>query len=208
MKVKNIIAEKEKRIRDWRIISGVLIVVVVYLVHSLKTTANDITVHVPPSLERGATIKSGDVPKANIYSFSYYLFQMLSSWEKDGSKEGLEAINTYRYYLTDEFKKDLENLHTRRTNAGETKNRSRIVREARQDGYNPSKVIKVSENKWVVKLDILIREKIGETEIKRVAVRYPIIVILDDTSPDNNPWGFKFAGFDSQPRKIVLNGES
>jgi integrating conjugative element protein (TIGR03746 family) len=207
MKLKNILAEKEKRIRDWRIVSALLMVVVMYQGFALKTTVNDLTVHIPPRLERGATLAAGEVPKPNVYSFSYYLFQTLSTWEKDGSLEAPAIYNQYRQFLTDNFKKQLLQIHEIRTRAGETKGRSRTVREVIQKGYDSSKVVKITDTKWVVKLDMLIVEKIGDAEIKRVAVRYPVIVILDDTDPENNPWGFKFAGFDSEPKKILIKGE-
>lgn len=204
MRIKNVLTLQEKQIRDWRLIAVALLLVNIFLGVSLKNTVNDITVHIPPRIERGTTMKAGDVPAPNVYSFSYYLFQKLSTWEKDGSKEGLKSIYDFRFYLTDDFKSDLELIHTTRTQSGETKGRTRTVQEADKKGFNSSLVYKVSEGKWVVKLDMRIIEKIGDTVIKDVAVRYPIVVILEDTHPDDNSWGLKFAGFDSEPRKILL----
>ncbi len=201
-------AQQEKRIRDTRLIAGFLLLLVMYLVYSLKTTVNDITLHIPPETPNGYTMKVGEVPNPNVYIFSHYLFQTLNTWDKNGAEEAPVLYNTYRDYMTDNFKEYLLDVHDLRTRSGETKGRSRSVREAIQTGYDPSKVVKITNNKWVVKLDMLVVEKIGSTEIKRVTVRYPMVVLLDDTSPDRNPWGFKFAGYDSEPKKILIKGVS
>lgn len=208
MKLKNALAQQEKRVRDWRIISAMLMIVVMYQGYSLKTTVNELTLHIPPSLSNGLSFSAGEVPLPNVYTFSHFLFLTLNTWDEDGSEEAPQLYTNYRQFLTDDFKAYLDEVHAIRTKSGETTGRSRTVREAIQKGYDPSKVVKVTDTKWIVKLDMLIIEKIGDTEIKRVAVRYPVVVIMDNTDPENNPWGFKFAGYDSDPKKILINGAS
>ncbi len=203
MKTKNVLIQQEKRIRDWRLIVIALLAVIVYMVWDKSNAIEDITIHIPPRLERGAVLKVGEVPAPNIYSFSYYLFQMINTWEKDGSKEAPVLLENYSCYLTDDFYSYLTSLHGTRTAKGETRDRARTVREANQKGFDNSKVYQVSEHKWVVKLDMLTREFVNGTEIKNVAVRYPVIVVADDTSPDCNPFGLKFAGYDSSPVRIL-----
>jgi integrating conjugative element protein (TIGR03746 family) len=207
MRVKNILTLQYKRIRDWRIFCGILVFIILFQQYSSTQTVEDITVHIPPRLDRGGTQKGGEVPAPNVYTFVYYVFQKLNTWEKDGSTEGLENLDNYRCYITDDFAADLRNMHNTRTAKGETRNRKRSVRESDQKGFDPSKVYNVTANKWVVKLDLLIRERIGQTEIKNVDVRYPILVIRDDTNPSCNLWGLKLAGFNSSPNRILSSNK-
>ena len=207
MKVKNIIVLQDKRVRDWRIFCAVLVFIILVQQYSSTQTVDDITVHIPPNLARGATQQGGEVPAPNIYTFTYYVFQKINTWEKDGAKEGLGNLDNYRCYLTDDFAADLRNMHSSRTAKGETRNRKRSVRESDQKGFDPSKVYNVTENKWVVKLDLLVRESIEQTEIKNVHVRYPLLVVKDDTDPSCNLWGIKLAGYNSTPKRILSNGK-
>ena len=203
MSIKNVLALQDKRIRDTRIFCGVLLFIVLWQAWASSKVTKELTVHIPPRLERGAKMKAGEIPAPNIYSFSHYLFQKINTWEKDGSTEMEGILNDYQCYLTDSFSSELRELHSARTAKGETKGRSRAVRELTQKGFDRSKVYEVSNNKWVVKLDMLVKEKIDTVEIKSVSVRYPVIVIRDDTNPDCNPFGMKFAGYDSQPKRIL-----
>lgn len=204
---KNIMSHQEKRIRDLRFFCIGLIVIVIWQTYSLSGISDRITVHIPPQLDRGAILNPGEVPKPNLYSFSHYLFQKLNTWEEDGYTEAPQLLDVYRCYLTPEFAEDLALIHQERSNRGETKNRKRVVREVNKKGFDPKSVVTINNNlKWVVLLDMNIQETIEDTLIKDVSVRFPLIAVKDDTNPDCNPWGIKFAGFDSSPKRIISKG--
>lgn len=203
MSIKNILVLQNKRIRDTRIVCALFFFIILWQAWASSKVTEDLTVHIPPRLERGATMKAGEIPDANVYIFSHYLFQKLNTWNKDGSAEMEGILWDYECYITDTFASELREVHSARTAKGETKGRSRAVRELTQKGFDRSKVYEVTGDKWVVKLDMLIKEKIDTVEIKSVAVRYPVIVIRDDTNPDCNPYGMKFAGYDSPPKRIL-----
>jgi integrating conjugative element protein (TIGR03746 family) len=207
MAVKNVMIGQEKRIRDLRFFCIGLFLVVLWQTKSLSGVNERLTVHIPPQLERGAILNPGEVPKPNVYSFSYYVFQKLNTWEKDGFTEAPVLLDVYRCYLTPDFAEDLALIHKERSNRGETRNRKRIVREASHKGFDPASVVTIDDSKWVVKLDMHIQETIDDTLIKDVSVRFPLLVVKDDTSPDCNPWGIKFAGFDSAPKRIIRKGK-
>jgi len=203
MGAKNALVDKEKRIRDLRFFLVGMFFIVMWQAYSLTTAPDRITVHIPPDLERGAILNPGEVPKPNIYSFSLYVFQAINTWEEDGYVENPALLDVFRCYLTPEFNEYLTLIHTERSSRGETRNRKRSIREANQKGFDPSKVVPINESKWVVNLDMKVQETIDKTLIKDVSVRYPLIVIKDDSSPDCNPWGIKFAGYDSTPKRII-----
>lgn len=207
MGVKNLMVEKEKRIRDLRFFIVGLFILVGFLGYRLSITVDNLNVHVPPRLERGSDMKAGEIHPANIYSFSHYLFQKLNTWKQDGSTEMPVILNDFSCYLTDDFRNDLLELHNVRTSKGQTKGRSRAVRELDQKGFERKNVYQVSETKWVVKLDMLVKETIDNNPIKNVAVRYPLIVIQDDTNPSCNLWGIKFAGYDFAPKRLLIKGD-
>lgn len=207
MAIKNKLNELEKRVRDWRFFSIALLLMASYQSYSLSNISDRITVHIPPQLERGAILNPGEVPKPNVYSFSYYVFQKLNTWEKDGFTEAPHLLDIYRCFLTPDFAKDLALIHKERSSRGETKGRKRTVREASNKGFDPANVVTIDDRKWIVKLDMNIQETIGDTLIKDVSVRFPLLVVKDDTSPDCNPWGIKFAGFDSAPKRIIRKGK-
>ncbi len=203
---KSFMSHQEKRIRDLRFFCIGLIAIVLWQTYSLSGVSERITVHIPPDLERGAVLNPGEVPRPNLYSFSHYLFQKINTWEKDGYSEAPKLLDVYRCYLTPDFAENLALIHQERSNRGETKNRTRLVREASNKGFDPKNVVTISKDKWVVLLDMNIQETIEDTLIKDVSVRFPLILIKDDTNPDCNPWGIKLAGFDSSPKRIIPKG--
>src|SRR4051812_22872041 len=44
----------------------------------------DLTIHIPPDISNGATLKVGEIPKPVIYSFAYEVWQEINYWPNDG----------------------------------------------------------------------------------------------------------------------------
>lgn len=161
---------------------------------------NDITVHVPPDLSGGATLKSHNIPEENVYLFANNIWKAINYWEKDGVKEMVTNLDMYQCYLTPTFRRYLERQHGLRE---VTKNVARTTSSYRESPYGPEKVIPEAKGQWETVIDLYVQESMGTTIIRNVPLRYRLTVVSDDSSSHCNPWGMKLAGLKSEPVRLV-----
>lgn len=166
---------------------------------------NDITVHVPPDLSGGATLKEHTIPEENVYLFAGNIWKALNYWETDGKVEMESNLAMYQCYLTPTFRRYLEYQHEQRMNGGMTKNVARTANTIKESPYGAEKVVPQSKGQWETVLDLRIQESIGTSIIRNVPLRYRLTVIADDSSSHCNPWGMKLAGLKDEPMRLVIN---
>ncbi len=174
-----------------------------YAFHGWSQAPNDITVHIPPDLSSGTSMRVGDVPAPNAYAFAFYIWQQLNRWPKDGAKD--YASNLYRFaaYVTPAFRADLLRDMQRRGHQGELSSRVRALFEDPGAMYEESRVKPVADGVWTVTIDAVIEESVSGMEVKKNRVRYPLRVIRYDVDRDRNPWGLALDGFaDGGPVKL------
>mgnify|MGYP003381828112 CR=1 FL=1 len=73
----NLVHSKEAMIR---LLYGVVALLAMLLLVALlgwSRAPDNIRLHYPPDLSRGAVQNLGDIPKVTIYTFAYYIFQQL-----------------------------------------------------------------------------------------------------------------------------------
>jgi integrating conjugative element protein (TIGR03746 family) len=169
------------------------------------------TIHIPPELRFGANLKSGDVPKANLYTFAGYIFQQLNRWESNGEKNYAEQIFSTSPFLTPSFQKFLVNDMEERHQAGELSRRVRYIQTIPGQGYEDRRVDVLDNSNWVVWIDFSIHEYVNALKVKTVYIRYPFLVTRYDIDPEKNPWGLALNGFaEPGPSKLTkeqLTGE-
>ncbi len=72
-------------------------------------------------------------------------------------------------------------------------------------GENPSARVRVvSDDDWIVTLDLSADEYHGSEQVKRALVRYPIKVARADVDPARNPFGLVLDCFDGAPQRITV----
>jgi len=82
MKYLNAIEQSQLHIRTlWRII-GLLALVLFFTMYGWLHTQSKIKVEIPPQIpDGGLTVQQGEIPKATVYSFAYYVFQSINHWK-------------------------------------------------------------------------------------------------------------------------------
>lgn len=159
---------------------------------SYKTVVSEFTVHIPPDLRSGATIKANatpEVPPWTTYTFAYYVWQQVNRWPTDGSKNYGEQIFNMQYYLTPSCRAQLQaDMNVRFTN-GELSSRTRSAMEIPGLGFTDERVIVTSGNSWKVLLDLHLQETQNGTPIKDTFIRYPIRIVRFDIDRSKNQWG-------------------
>ena len=61
----------------------------------------------------------------------------------------------------------------------------------------------LSDDGWIVNLDLTVDEYYGGDLVKRAFVRYPLKVIRYAVAPQRNPWGLALDCFDGSPERIA-----
>jgi integrating conjugative element protein (TIGR03746 family) len=192
---------KQMRYRDRLILAllGVLVLVIVGWMQAPK----DITVHYPPDLRSGTTLRLGEIPPNTVYTFAATIFAYLNTWHEDGgldypaNRERLRAYLTPRYQR--EVMRDIEELGK----SGELKGRVRKISTVPGAVYDSSKVRVLGDGSWVVWLDYRIEEYIRGTKVKDVLIRYPVRVVIYEVPYEANPYQLAIDGYeDPGPERL------
>jgi len=194
-----------------KILLGVVALLGVLLILTVTGWARapeSITLHYPPDLSAGAVQSVGDLPKANVYSFAFYIFQQLNRWPTNGVDDYFDRIHTLRNYLTPAcFEERLGDYETR-NRKNELTGRSRAVWEIPGRGYTYDRVSATSKTSWVVGLDLHVQETYRGERIKDRLIHFPLNVVRYAVDPELNPWGLAIDCYAAEPRRINTQGEA
>ncbi|NMG30174.1 PFL_4703 family integrating conjugative element protein [Aromatoleum evansii] len=186
------------RLQSWAILVALVIVLLAVADRFMRQT--DFTVHIPPDLSHGATVRAGHtpaVPPPNVYAFGYLIWQQVNRWAKDGSKDYVAQIYALQNYLTPSCREQL--LKDVSTKAGDAEliQRTRALLEIPGYGYTANRVTAHGNGGWTVLLDAQILETSRGMPVKDTFIRYPLHVVRYDVDRERNPWGLAlncFAG--------------
>jgi integrating conjugative element protein (TIGR03746 family) len=203
----NLVHSKEAMIR---LLYGVVALLAMLLLVALlgwSRAPDNIRLHYPPDLSRGAVQNLGDIPKVTIYTFAYYIFQQLYRWPTDGRADYYDRIHTLRNYLTPACYEDrLADHDARQRNIA---GRQRSVWEIPGRGFSNQRVQVTSATSWLVGLDLHIRETYRGERVKDRLIHFPVKIVAYDVDPETNPWGLAIDCLADAPRAIDIdtNGE-
>ena len=162
-----------------------------------------LTVHIPPDLRSGAVLSVSDISPANVYAFSFYIFQQLNRWSQDGAKDYGHAIFRVAPYLTPRFRAELISDLEQKGRQGELAYRVRGVQEVPGESYEERRVDVIDDGAWVVWLDLDLQESVKGMTVKHTAIRYPLRVVRYAVDLEANPWGLALDGFHGDgPRRL------
>ena len=165
----------------------------------LRSPSN-LTVHIPPDIQNGATIKVGMIPSPLIYSFAYEIWQELNYWPKDGDEDYKNNIHDFWSYMTPQFKTELLEDYNELKASGQLQ-RIRYMQGISGAAYEISNVKKLSNDTWEVDLKMRLTELKNNQPVKDVEIIYPLKVTRINISARNNPYGLVIAGFVSPPKR-------
>ncbi|MFT0546162.1 PFL_4703 family integrating conjugative element protein [Allopusillimonas ginsengisoli] len=204
---KNEVAHLQAHIKTLRIGTVALLLVALVMGGGWWSAPRDLTIHVPPDLRSGSTRKWWEVPPESVYAFTFYVFQQLNRWPTNGEEDYARNLHVLSPYLTPSCRAFLRTDFEYRRSTGELRQRVRGVYEIPGRGYgeNPSARVRViSDDDWIVTLDLSADEYHGSEQVKRALVRYPIKVARADVDPATNPFGLVLDCYDSAPQRITV----
>lgn len=162
----------------------------------------ELTLHVPPDLSSGVTMKATAVPPASLYAFAFYVWQVMGNWPTDGQKDDQKNIDSYSPYLTPRFKQQLLEEEAQLNAKGELQDRTRVIQGEPGAAYQSVNVINLGDGTWEVDVTVRVTERIGNTILQDALIQYPLRVVRYDINRETNPWGLALDGFVSAPKRI------
>ncbi len=205
----NALDDSRAHIRSLWIVISLLVLIILVLGIGLLRAPSHMTVHIPPDLRSGATIGGNDPGAANVYAFASYIFKQLHRWEDDGSKDFSQQIYALSAYLTPRYRNQLLAALEEKAKRGELALRERGLQEIAGQGYEERRVDLVSDDVWIVWLDMRLAESVQGVPVKEKHIRYPIRVIRYEVDVESNPWGLALDGYEgSGPQELdQIDGE-
>ena len=95
----------------------------------------NLTLHIPPDIRSGASIKAGEVPPPNVYAFAHYIWQQVNRWPENGEKDYGAAIFKMQAFITPACRELLQDDMNRKAANGELTLRTRGLQEVPNHGY-------------------------------------------------------------------------
>ncbi|MEX2257647.1 MAG: TIGR03746 family integrating conjugative element protein, partial [Woeseia sp.] len=158
---------------------------------------------VPPDLRSGATLRVDEVPAPNVYAFAFTIFQQLNRWPVNGAEDYGKAIFRIAPYLTPAFRQALiADLETK-GKQGELAHRVRGLQAIPGRGYEERRVEVLSDDAWVVWLDLELSESVQGVAVKQTYIRYPLRIVRYAVDTQANPWALALDGYAADgPQRI------
>lgn len=201
MKIKKALDGRDAHILTLRILLGVLVLALFFVMYGWKQSPEHIKVDIPPDLRSGSTRGIKERHPFNVYAFGYYIFQQMNNWPVEGIDDYEKRIANLSCYVTPEFKGWLDRDYDRRLKNHEL-NRTRAVQEMPTRPYSPKRVYKESGDSWVSFYDVNVKETFRGEVIKDIFIRYPIRIVRWDVDPECNLWGLALDGFYKNPKRL------
>jgi integrating conjugative element protein (TIGR03746 family) len=199
---RNALHSRDSHIWSLRIALLLLIGLLILQSMVIYKRQNEITVHVPPDLSKGATLKPGQLQAANAYAFGNYVWRNLNDWSESGKKDYKRLIEEYQCLVTPEFKRWLELNEAQKRRQGEL-DRTRVLSEI--NPYKPEFVSELGSNVFSVALVMKIQERVGSVIIKDVGMSYSLRVVPDYRKC--NVMGMSLDGFMIDPTRAEQEAE-
>lgn len=185
-----------------RIACGAMLLLLGLALNTISEMPSQIVVKYAPQLKDGATLKLGEFPKASIITDVQYLWLAINTWKESGRDEANDLLWRYTNFMTPDFRSDLESEY-KQLNARGALNRKRTPSAVPGQMFDfEDRVVQLTEDSWVVYLDIVLEESTMGEIIRSPTYRYAIEVERFITNMELNPIGIRLAGFREPPKRI------
>ncbi|EGQ9284422.1 TIGR03746 family integrating conjugative element protein [Vibrio parahaemolyticus] len=194
--------ELKSHIRSLRIVCVILSALLGYSTYLNMNQISDLSVHIPPDLSNGATMKVGEIPTPNVFVYTSHLWLEFNTWMNNGTEDAFNNVTAYRDYFSPQFlammKKEYEGKRTRK----ELERQRRLTLMPGTGVEAMKRVVPVTKNSWVVYLDVIDEEFYLGERVKNAKIRYSLLVEKVETTVDRNPIGVRIVGFKEKPRLL------
>ena len=99
-KFKHALNARDHHILSLRSACGMLLILLIITLSGWILSPRSLTIHNPPDLRSGSTRAWWEEPPATVYAVSFYIFQQLNSWPKNGDSDYPYRVSTLAAYLT------------------------------------------------------------------------------------------------------------
>ena len=185
-----------------RMVIGVLVFIIILLWRGWNNAPQDLTIHVPPDLSSGATLKANEVPAASLYAFAFYVWQVIGNWPTNGKEDYIKNIQSYSPYLTTSFKNQLLEQVAELNANDQLEDRTRVVQGIIGAAYQSSNVKPLGNGTWEVDVTVRVTERINNTILQDALIEYPLRVVRYDYNRQLNQWGLALDGYVGEPKRI------
>ncbi|MCK4710977.1 MAG: TIGR03746 family integrating conjugative element protein, partial [Gammaproteobacteria bacterium] len=188
MSFKNILDTEQQASRfKTRIIIGQLVLMFIMAV-GWSSAPTQISLHYPPDLRSGGSMKVGEIHESEVYLFASYILQQLNNWKENGEIDYLNKISILRSYFTPSYQAYLQRDYDARKRQGELRRRVRNWTPITDAVFEESFVEHIGKN-WIVWINVHIQEYINGGIVKNLVNRIPMQVVRYDVDREANPWG-------------------
>jgi integrating conjugative element protein (TIGR03746 family) len=193
MSFKNVLDNEQQASRfKTRIIIGQMVLMLIMAI-GWSSAPNQISLHYPPDLRSGGSMKVGEIHESEVYLFAGYILQQLNNWKENGETDYLNKISILRSYFTPTYQNFLQQDYDARRRQGELRRRVRNWTLVADAVYNESFVQHKGKD-WVVWIDVHIKEYVNGGIVKNLVNRIPMQVVRYDVDRESNPWGLALNG--------------
>jgi len=182
-------------INTLRGVIAVQMIVIGALWYGWQSAPRDLTVHLPPDIRAGTSLRASEVPAQSVYAYAQYIFQQLNRWEADGQNEAGERLYALSPYLTPAYREQIKADLDLKGRRGELAGRTRGITGIPGHEFTPDRVRVVAPGVWEVQLDLELMETVDGVVVKRARAVYPLRVVRYDIDREKNPWGLALDGY-------------
>lgn len=181
-------ASKAKEQKLLVVVIGLTLVIILSLIIVLTLTLNRThRISLPPTLEFGTIVNTGEIDPFEVYSLAGTITQQLNSWQ-NGEVDFKNNINKFSAYITPEYRAYLLDEYNNLLKLGELSGRERSLQE--EDIYHNSHVKKRADG-WLVRIVFRQQEHINNQRFKNFRIKRFINVVYRNINPEQNPWGLQ-----------------
>lgn len=170
----------------WIVIYGLMFIILIlgFVVYNLSKD-KIYRISIPPKLEFGQVIKTGEISKYEVYDFAGYIIQQLYYW-RNGEIDFRKNIDKLNAFITPQYRDYLLREYKNLLHLGELKGRERSLEPI--ELFEASSVRKQKYG-WLVGVDFHLQEHVNNKRFKSFNIRYFINIVRRDVNPETNPWG-------------------
>lgn len=198
-RIRNALTARDRLVWYLAMVVLVLGALLAHAHYRLTTVQTDFTMHVPPDVSQGATLKPDEPLPSSVYVYTLYIWKHLNEWLKNGTQDYKAAIEDYKCYVSPEFHGWL-NRHYERERSSGALARTRTV--STKTFYTDDYVKAAGNGTWYIWLDLNLQERVAGEVVKDAVIRYPLYAYVDSRSC--NKLGVAIGGFFADPERLSV----